>query len=66
MKFTKATPETILPNNTWFICELNGIRQPMRYEREMTWNVWWELSGNAYLDNEHDIYFLNDLENVEP
>lgn len=72
MKFTKSTPDTILPSGTWFICNRMGIRQPMRYERingyiDETfehWNTWWDLNGNCFLDSEDwaPIYFLNDLE----
>lgn len=74
MNFTKATAETNVPQ-IWYICKLNGVRQPMRFEKHTaylddsgipeTYGIWWDMFSTCYLAVAHDIYFLNDLENEE-
>lgn len=70
MKFTKSTPETDLPDFTWYICMMNGMRKPMRFEKYRgdlfgVHHVWVDVKGQMWLDDVQEIHFLNDLENEE-
>ncbi len=75
MTFTKSTPDTFLPSYTWFICKRMNKRLMLRYERMtaliddkiQTFNTWWDLDGNCYLDSEDwaPIYYLNDLKDEQ-